>query len=80
MFPRIRPGLSVVIARLSRALRHGIRFAVRLTTRQPGMLVGVLAIVILWSGVLYAVWAKPKLPPPVTRKAAGSLGFLREAL
>ncbi len=24
--------------------------------------------------------AKPKLPPPVTRKAAGSLGFLREAL
>ena len=58
MFARIRPGLSVVIAWLLRALRHDIRFAVRLTTRQPGMLVGVLAIVILWSGVLYAAWAE----------------------
>ena len=25
-------------------------------------------------------WLSPKLPPPRTRKAAGSLGFLREAL
>jgi signal transduction histidine kinase/DNA-binding NarL/FixJ family response regulator len=54
MFARSRNRLSVIVVRLLHTLRLGDRFV----ARQPGMLVGVLAVVILWAGVLYAAVAE----------------------
>jgi signal transduction histidine kinase/DNA-binding NarL/FixJ family response regulator len=51
MFARFRSRASVVHAMLSRALRRGMRLAVR----QPGALFGMVSIAVLWIGVLYSL-------------------------
>ena len=46
--------------------------------RQPGISLSGIATKVGWNTPKGL--PNPKLPPPRTRKAAGSLGFLREAL